>query len=249
MRNDNTKQLPEELHKHSSNSVDKANTWIRETHSLPTNRYGLPERFENDDLQTDLLTQCLNADAKTVLFTGALTDYGTAELAAKFADTLSNDTRIKTLLIDCNFRNPSQQNRFTFHEPETLLNIVKTNSGVHEIGPTTARDNLYVLPAGGKNLAEPTAVFRSNAFDQLLLNAREAFNLVILDAPPVTQCAESRYLSGKVDGVILVLEAEKTRRHIALEAKKNIEKSGGKLLGVILNNAKYRIPEWLYRRI
>ena len=248
MRNEQSKLLPEELRTNLTNRVDKAKSWIKKANNLPANHPGLTEYLENDDLQTDLFTQCLNANAKTVLFTGAISDTDTAELAAKFADALSNDTRVKTLLIDCNFRNPSQHDRFTFHGSDSLLSIMKNNSGVEGIGPTT-RDNLYVLPAGGQNLAEPTAVFRSETFKHLLLNARETFNLVILDAPPITQCAESRYLSGKVDGVILVLEAEKTRRHIALEAKKNIENAGGKLLGVILNKVKYRIPEWLYRRI
>ncbi len=248
MRNDHSKLLPEELRTNISNRVDKAKSWIKKTNTLPANHPGLSDHQENDDLQTDLFTQCLNADAKTVLFTGAISDTDTAELAAKFADALSNDTRVKTLLIDCNFRNPSQHDRFTFHGSDTLLSIMKNNSGIEGIGPTT-RDNLYVLPAGGRDLTEPTAVFRSDTFKRLLQNARETFNLVILDAPPITHCAESRYLSGKVDGVILVLEAEKTRRHIALEAKKNIENAGGKLLGVILNKVKYRIPEWLYRRI
>jgi capsular exopolysaccharide synthesis family protein len=248
MRNDQSKHFPEELHSQITKHVDKAKSWAKKVHNLPTKHSRSPEDLENNELQTDLLTQCLNADAKTVLFTGATKDTETAELAATFADTLSNDARIKTLLIDCNFRNPSQHDRFTFDGSDTLLSIMKDDTGIDGIGPTE-RNNLYVLPAGGKDLNDPTALFRSDNFEHLLMNARDTFNLVILDGPPVTLCAESRYLSGKVDGVILVLEAESTRKHIAIEAKKYIEKTGGKLLGVILNNVKYRIPEWLYRRI
>ena len=248
MPNDQSKHFPEELHSQISKHVGKAKSWAKKVHNLPTKHSKSPEDLESNELQTDLLTQCLNADAKTVLFTGATSGTETAELAAKFADTLSNDVRIKTLLIDCNFRNPSQHNRFTFDGTDTLLSIVKNNTGIDGVGPTS-RNNLYVLPAGGKDLTDPTALFRSDTFEHLLSNARDTFNLVILDGPPISLCAESRFLSSKVDGVILVLEAENTRKHIAIEAKKNIEKTGGKLLGVILNNVKYRIPEWLYRRI
>lgn len=241
---------PQKLDDNTRSSENKpANkSSIRKVANLPNHYTSLADKSSNTELQADLFTQCLNADAKTVLFTGATPETNTAALAARFADTLSNDARVKTLLIDCNFRNPSQHTRFKFNGSDTLISLVRENTRIDEI-VSTARSNLFVLPAGGRNLTEPTAVFRSTAFDHLLLQARESFNLVILDAPPVTECAESRYLSGKVDGVILVIEAEITRKHIAIEAKKNIEKMGGKLLGVILNNVKYRIPDWLYRRI
>lgn len=249
MQNDQSKEFPESIPKnYNSQPGSNHKSGIRNITNLPNNSIDTPGKSYSTELQADLFTQCLNAEAKTVLFTGATSNTATAELAAKFADTLSNDARIKILLIDCNFRAPSQHTRFKFNGSNTLISLVKNNSGIEEIVPT-ARNNLYVLPAGGRNLTEPTAVFRSTAFDHLLLNASENFNLVILDAPPITECAESRYLSGKVDGVILVLEAENTRRHIAIEAKRNIEKTGGNLLGVILNNVKYRIPEWLYKRI
>ncbi len=245
MHNDQSKKLSEEVIASQPKRSGNTQSSIRKVTNLPGRH---TSKSANTELQADLFTQCLNAEAKTVLFTGATTNTETAPLAARFADTLSNDTRIKTLLIDCNFRNPSQHTRFKFNGPDTLISIVKNNSSIDEIR-STARSNLFVLPAGGRNLSEPTAVFRSTEFNRLLLSASETFNLVILDTPPITQCAETRYLSGKVDGVILVLEAEKTRKHIAIEAKKNIEKAGGKVLGVILNNVKYRIPEWLYRRI
>ena len=241
-------QLRKALRTHQSETTEETRLHAKNEENLPVSHTGITDPLEDTALQTDLFTQCLNADAKTVLFTGAIVDADIADLVAKFADTLSNDARIKTLLIDCNFRKPSQHNRFTCGGSDTLLDIVKNNAGIDGLIPTE-RDNLYVLPAGGSGLPEPAAVFRSDAFGQLLLRAREKFSLVILDGPPVSYCAESRYLSSKVDGVILVLEAEKTRRYIALEAKKSIEKVGGRVLGVILNNVKHRIPEWLYRRI
>jgi Mrp family chromosome partitioning ATPase len=52
-----------------------------------------------------------------------------------------------------------------------------------------------------------------------------------------------------VDGVLLVLEAGKTRRHVAIRAKKELEEAGGKLLGVVLNKRRYHIPERVYKRL
>jgi Mrp family chromosome partitioning ATPase len=45
----------------------------------------------------------------------------------------------------------------------------------------------------------------------------------------------------------MVLAAGKTREHVAKRAKQEIEGTGGKILGVVLNRRRFRIPEWIYR--
>ena len=94
----------------------------------------------------------------------------------------------------------------------------------------------------------PLSIFQSEAFDQFLQKAREFFDYVVIDAPPLAGYPETVLLSRKADGVILVIESEKTRKQSALLAKKQIETAGGKLLGVVLNKRRYRVPSWLYKR-
>ena len=91
------------------------------------------------------------------------------------------------------------------------------------------RDTLHVLPSG-RRFAEPGTLFRSKAFERLLSGAREKFDLVILDAPSVHHFAETRFLTSKVDGVILVVQAGGTRRRTAISAKKQIEDAGAGFL-------------------
>ena len=52
-----------------------------------------------------------------------------------------------------------------------------------------------------------------------------------------------------MDGVVLVLEAEKTRWQVADKARESIENHGGKVLGVVLNKRRYYIPDFIYSRI
>ncbi len=108
--------------------------------------------------------------------------------------------------------------------------------------------NLYVIPCGGPH-AEPLPVLQSNGFDLFLKRMRDSYDFVILDAPPIHGFAETRVLCPKVDGVILVIESGKTRRQVAFSAKKQLEKAGAKLLGVVVNKRKYYIPEFIYRRL
>jgi Mrp family chromosome partitioning ATPase len=56
-------------------------------------------------------------------------------------------------------------------------------------------------------------------------------------------------LSRKADGVILVVDAGRTKRRAGLWAKQQIDDAGGKILGVVLNKRKFYIPNWLYRYI
>jgi protein-tyrosine kinase len=114
--------------------------------------------------------------------------------------------------------------------------------------PVPGPSNLYVLPSGTK-CSMPLSLFQSSAFDDFLKSVRQRFQYVVIDAPPLQGFPESLVLSRKADGVILVVESEKTRKRTALWAKQQIEAVGGKLLGVVLNKRKYYIPDWLYRRI
>jgi Mrp family chromosome partitioning ATPase len=77
---------------------------------------------------------------------------------------------------------------------------------------------------------------------------RERFDLIIVDSPPATMFHDGPGIVSMVDGVVLVVEAEKTRWPVALSVKEKIEQSGGRILGVVFNKRKYYIPKWLYRR-
>ncbi len=78
---------------------------------------------------------------------------------------------------------------------------------------------------------------------------RECYDYVVLDAPPVHGFSECLALCTKVDGVVLVIASGKTREHVALSAKKQVEEAGGKLLGVVVNKRRYYIPDCIYRRL
>lgn len=78
---------------------------------------------------------------------------------------------------------------------------------------------------------------------------RTEFDYVVLDGPPLPSFSESKVICNKVDGVVIVIESGKTRKQVALRAKKYIEQAGGTVLGVVLNKRKYHIPKWIYRRL
>lgn len=77
----------------------------------------------------------------------------------------------------------------------------------------------------------------------------ERAELIILDTPPVLSSPLAQALAPTVDGVILVVEAERTRAGLALAAKQALSSAGANILGVVLNKRRYHVPKPLYDRL
>lgn len=200
-------------------------------------------------LKTVLLGPSPNGPTQVILFNGTSHGSGVTTTAVNFATTLTKESIAKVLLVDVNLRTPGLHDAFGIDPnaglSDILMNSCRMQTEIKEVGP----GKLHVLTCGGSRLFGPHGLFESDEFDQFLKIAREQFRYVILDAPPVPVFSEFRILCRKADGVILVIEAGKTRRKVALRAKKEIEDAGGNLLGVVLNRRKFYIPKWIYDRI
>jgi protein-tyrosine kinase len=201
-----------------------------------------------DALKANLWIRFPERSMKVLLFAGAAKGSGVSTAAGNFAASLAQDSGVKVLLIDANVRSPKQLIFATANPIEgnaggSLERLLGNASGWQD---PTGSTNLYVL---GAKCSSPLSAFRSDAFDEFLHKVRGFFDYVIIDAPLLASHPETLLLSQKADGVILVIESEKTRRQPALWAKKQIEMAGGRLLGVVLNKRRHRIPNWLYKRI
>jgi protein-tyrosine kinase len=207
------------------------------------------EYFET--LKANLWARYPETAMKVVLFVGAASGSGTSTAASNFSAMLAQDPATRVLLIDANLRTEERRERVPHDKNDRAagVNLARLLAGpTAPVYPVPGPSNLYVLPSGSK-CSMPLSLFQSAAFDDFLKSVRQRFQYVVVDAPPLQGFPESLVLSRKVDGVILVVESEKTRRRTALRAKRQIEAAGGKLLGVVLNRRKYNIPDWLYRRI
>ncbi|HEV8014083.1 MAG TPA: hypothetical protein VGP48_01050 [Stellaceae bacterium] len=84
---------------------------------------------------------------------------------------------------------------------------------------------------------------------QLYEDLRARFDLVIVDCPSIEEMPDGAALAARADGVILVAAAEQTRIAVIEHAKTMIAKSGGRILGVVLNRRRDYIPRFLYRHL
>jgi capsular exopolysaccharide synthesis family protein len=199
-------------------------------------------------LQNKLISRYLQRPIRTLLVTGTSHGAGVTSTVVKFAQTLAKASDRKVLIVDANFRSPGMHLRFDI-SPRDGLSDLLVNNGLHIFNfKKTAQEGLYLFTCGRK-YPVGKCKFESERFDKFMNIAQQRFDYTILDSAPITSFAESQAICSRVDGVLLVIETGKTRRQVAIRAKKELEEAGGRLLGVVMNKRKYHIPEWIYRRL
>ncbi len=107
----------------------------------------------------------------------------------------------------------------------------------------------YAICALADPGAGPHVAVNVDAFDHVFASLRKQFDLVVVDSPPLNRGILGSALAKKSDGVVLVVEAEKTRIPVVGEARRVLEINGGNLLGVVLNKRRFHVPRIVYRWI
>ena len=172
-----------------------------------------------------------------IAFTSASPGEGVSHVVRYFAEQLAAHTGGPTLVIDA-VRLRNLQAADFMNLPGRCLR--------------TKVDNLWLLPhelAVKGNGNRPTVERDPDSESGLdHLNALSlTFSHTLVDCPSISSSYEAALLAPEVDGVILVVEADRTRKHQILRARQTIEMAHGKLIGMVLNKRRFVVPEWFYR--
>jgi capsular exopolysaccharide synthesis family protein len=202
------------------------------------------------EIKTKLQTMHSPGAIKSISFTSTSCASGNSSIACGFAACLAVDFGHRVLLIDACPRRPGIHHRFYSDHTFGLSQMLNGDEGDDQVAGNpishSIHSNLMVVTCS-EDETGAVGLFLSKQFSDFLKSAREKFDYIILDTPPIIQFSESRVISSLTDGTILIVESGRTRKQVALKAKKDIEAAGGKVLGVVLNRQKYIIPKWLYR--
>ncbi|MDO4282236.1 MAG: CpsD/CapB family tyrosine-protein kinase [Clostridia bacterium] len=109
----------------------------------------------------------------------------------------------------------------------------------------TGIENLSLMPSGPVPY-NPSELLGCRNLDKLLKIAKEEYDVILFDTPPVSILADSLVICKKVDYVLLVAAANKTKKELLVSSKKSIEGVGGNLVGVILNQIAPESSKDLY---
>ena len=115
-------------------------------------------------------------------------------------------------------------------------------NGYHEEDDQELPKRAHLMRMGQQDEELDTGL---NSVDAL----RVSFDNILIDCGPLHDSADAAVLASSVDGVVIVVEAARSRRDQIVNAQRTIEQAGGKFLGFVLNKRRYPVPEWLYRRL
>lgn len=204
-------------------------------HQLP--RSGVAEAFRN--IRTKLLFSSPDKELKTILLTSTLPQEGKTFSSINLSTVMAQMGK-RVLLLEVDQRRPSIGKAFSLGsqaESIGLSNVVMKRVSHEEAILRTTIENLSVLPAGPRP-PNPSELLGSQSMRELLESLRLTFDIVILDAPPVSGLPDVLSLAPNVDGCLLVIRCSKTSYKDILRAKEALEMVKGRILGAILNRVK-----------
>jgi capsular exopolysaccharide synthesis family protein len=189
-----------------------------------------------------------NRKKKVLQFIAAGEGEGTSTITREFARIAMVALGQRVLLLDADRHNPTQHFFCNVSPDYCLDDIVQAQENPEKALYQVNGSNLFVSLISRNSNASPN-VFDSSNFDLLWGALKERFDLILVDSPPATISSDSFSIFKKADGVVIVVEADKTRWPVVQSVKERIVQHGGRVLGVVLNKRRYYIPEFIYKRL
>lgn len=175
---------------------------------------------------------------RVLLLTSSGPGDGTTACAINLAVTFAQSNQ-RVLLIDCNFRRPAMRASFRNTKSEGLSNVLIGQRKLADVISHTELPNLDVVTTGPMP-PSPGELLGSSYMADLIREAAQSYDRVILDGPPVLLVSDSLVLSTLADGVIIVARAVQNTKGEVRRAREQIQRCGGRVIGGILNGVQYR---------
>lgn len=184
------------------------------------------------------------AGAQKVIFCGVDQAKGSTLLCAQVARSLAEQVQSQVCVVDANLRAGASSSLCDLlgpdDTPQSKLNDQATTCRRVTNNLWFASRDSVTLNGGGPTL------------DQMRVKIKDLgdeFSFIVINAPPIGLYSDATLLGQVANGVVLVLEAHSTRRSVAHRAKLALEAANVPVLGTVLNNRKFPIPESLYRML
>ncbi len=189
-----------------------------------------------------------DAPGKTIQFIGSREGEGVSTIVREFARAAASRFDKRVLIMDAAHQNPTQHLHFNirgnFGWPDALGSGDPFCKACYQAGD----DNLFLSPITSTPCLTPY-IHDHAAACRLFTELKQVFDLIIIDSSPATTSPDSVAMTRFADGVVLVVEAEKTRRQVVESVRNRIVKNGGNILGVIFNKRRFYIPDSIYSRL
>ena len=187
-------------------------------------------------LRTNLTFTALDKPIETLVVTSAAPNEGKSIVLANLAITMAQGER-RTILVDADLRRPGLHEIFGIANNRGLTTMI-VEEGALDDPPLidVGVDNLSLVPSGPLP-PNPADILGSRKMEEVIAALKARADIVLFDAPPVVAVTDAAVLGTKVDGLLLVVCAGRTRREHAQRARELLERVHVRVIGAVLNDA------------
>ena len=185
---------------------------------------------------------------KVIQFIGSGEEEGTSTIVREFATVSVNKFGKTVLLIDTDTQKPGQHLFFKIKPGYSLEDVISDNKPIDKALCQVGNSRLFVSTISKQSFST-LQVFDLKRNNYVWEKITQQFDLILIDSPPATTSSDGLTVSRIVDGVVLIMEAEKTRWPVTASVKEKIIKNGGKILGIVFNKHRHHIPGFIYKRL
>ena len=188
------------------------------------------------------------ATLKAVMFAAIDSGHGCSSLCAVTARSLAENVSGSVCLVESNFRAPRLPKLLGMENDYGLSDALRQEGSIRKFVKQIGPNNYWFLSAGSI-LQDSVNLLIGDRMKERIDELRREFDYLVIDAPPLIGYAEALALGRFADGVVVVLEANQTRREAALQVTESLRASNILVLGAVLNNRTFPIPAALYKRL
>jgi capsular exopolysaccharide synthesis family protein len=189
-----------------------------------------------------------NDSPRTVIFTGTERGNGCSWVCAHVAEVLASQISGSVCLVDANLRRPGLHTQFSIENHNGLSDALMKPDPVRSFAHNVGRPNLWMLSCGSA-ADSAQSLLATERMRLRLSELRAEFDYVLLDVAALTDANDAMLLGASADGVVMVLKANTSRRESARKAMQDLETAKARVLGAVLNQRTFPIPQSIYDKI
>ncbi|MBM7652551.1 CpsD/CapB family tyrosine-protein kinase [Neobacillus cucumis] len=195
-------------------------------------------------IRTNIQYSSIDGEMRTMMVTSAGPGEGKSTTAANLAVTFSQLGK-KVLLVDADLRKPTVHHTFQVNNIYGFTTVLTKQTTLEKAVLKSQEDDLFILTSGPIP-PNPAELLSSKSMEQFIMDAKEMFDYVIFDTPPLLAVADPQIIANQCDGSVLVVYSEKTEIDQAKKSKELLQNAQSKLLGVVLNHKEIKNNDYYY---
>jgi Mrp family chromosome partitioning ATPase len=185
---------------------------------------------------------------RTVVFTSSESGDGCSWICARVGEILASQVAGSVCLVDANLQSPTLHEQFSVPNHHGLSDALRASNSIRGYVSQLSRRNLALLSCGSAG-KESHGLVASDRMRMRLNELREEFEYILVDCSSMSASNEAIAVGSGADGVVLVLKANSTRKDRARSAVQDLNNAKVRVLGAVLNQRTFPIPDSIYNKL